>query len=193
MRLILFLLHCLFVCSAMAQSTDSFTQHLQQPVAGQGSVVLVQDESLDILVNNLPKVTPSVPAVTTPSAPVSHAAANPAPHKRQDTLTTSHRTTRVSQTYDGTRARHKVRGFRIQVYSGTGSGASKQAAKSIEAKVRNAFPELAVYCHFKAPRWICRVGDFSTREEAQRYLSKIRQEKISVEATIVADEVLLAN
>ena len=62
----------------------------------------------------------------------------------------------------------------------------------MEKRVRSLFPELSVYCHFKSPRWICRVGDFPTREAAERYLQLILQKRVSPEASIVSDTVLLA-
>lgn len=98
---------------------------------------------------------------------------------------------RVSSTYKGKRARSKARGYRVQIYSGAGNTASKEAAQEMAAKVRKKFPELSVYCRFKTPRWVCRVGDFATKAAAQRYLDKIRRAKLSNEASIVIDDVLL--
>ncbi|GEM_PF-5272821 len=93
--------------------------------------------------------------------------------------------------YTGPRVRQKSKGFRIQVYSGAGNTESKLAAKEMEAKIRTAFPELSCYTRFKTPRWVCRVGDFRSRHEAQAYLDKIRKKRISSVASIVSDEVLL--
>lgn len=98
----------------------------------------------------------------------------------------------VSHTYKGVRERRVSRGYRVQIFSGAGGTKSKNTANQMAAKVRSKFPELSVYCRFKSPRWVCRVGDFATREAAQRYLDKIHKAKISNEATIVIDDVLLA-
>ena len=44
-----------------------------------------------------------------------------------------------------------------------------------------------------SPRWICRVGDFKTHEEAEQYAAKIRAAHLSNEVRIVRCEVLLAH
>lgn len=99
---------------------------------------------------------------------------------------------RVSKTYKGKREREVARGYRVQIFSGAGGTKSKVAATEMAAKVRKKFPELSVYCRFKSPRWVCRVGDFATKEAAEHYLNKIRLAKISNEASVVIDDVLLA-
>lgn len=194
---------------AKAQQTRTFTRQLQEQVAGQGTVVLIQDEEITTLVNNVPK---ELPAVTTPKillekptkpkgrADVANSAAkvgtnDKVPHstapKSHSVDTKATEKPAAPSSYTGRRVRQKVQGFRIQLFSGSGNARAKQTAKAIEAKVRSSLPELSVYCHFKSPRWICRVGDFATRAEAQRYLTKIRNLNISGEATIVSDEVFV--
>lgn len=189
MRYFLVLIVTLCFNIVAAQSQQPFTQRLQQHVAGQGTITLIQDDEISRLVDNMPKEKPAVPPEKDSHA-ASHGTATSKPGhavtKKQSVATTdSH--------YSGTRFRHKERGFRIQVYAGTGNATAKKTAKQMEAKVRKALPELAVYCHFKSPRWICRVGDFATREEAQRYLAKIRKLNISPEASIVPDEVFVVD
>lgn len=211
----LLLILILAVCSVFgvqAQQTHTFTRQLQEQVAGQGSVVLIQDEEITTLVNNTfieapvvetPKAKAEKPAkpkgkpeagkgTTTPTKPAANDKGNTSPTQNApnvDTRITEKPTT--PSTYTGRRVRQKVQGYRIQVFSGSGNTQAKKTAKAMEAKIRSAFPELAVYCHFKSPRWICRAGDFATRAEAQRYLTKIRNLNISTECTIVSDEVFV--
>lgn len=190
MRYIFMLLAMLPFLIISGQTPQSFTHYVQQNVAGHGSVVIVQDESITKLVDNMPEP----PAATaTPQEP-QKAKKQPVADTSATAKTIVAETTKPAHStkYEGSRVRHKVRGYRIQVYSGAGNSTAKREAKSIEAKVRKTFPELSVYCHFKSPRWVCRVGDFATRDEAQRYLSKIKSQRISAEATIVSDEVLVA-
>lgn len=123
--------------------------------------------------------TPPPAEVAAPTTPVTTETAQPVRH-------------RVASVYYGPRPRHKARGFRIQVYSGTGNTAAKNAANEMAAKVRKAFPEVSVYCVFKSPRWVCRVGDFSSREAAQKFYTKLQKAHVSNEASIVIDNVLLA-
>lgn len=140
------------------------------------------------------EVTTTAPAAPAPEAAAPAAAtttpkATPAKKK----VTTGNRpgVTRVAKVYRGRRERAVARGYRIQVYSGAGGTKSKVAANEVAAKVRKRFPGMSVYCRFKTPRWVCRVGDFSTKEAAEFYLNKIRLAKISSEASIVIDDVLL--
>lgn len=210
--LLILILSVFSVLGSKAQQTLTFTRQLQEQTAGQGTVVLIQDEEITTLVNNTPVEVPVVTTSTakpekttkpkgkteehkgntTPTKPGANDKPNntpthPAPNV--ETRTAEHPT--APSTYTGRRVRQKVQGYRIQVFAGSGNAQAKKAAKAMEAKIRSAFPELAVYCHFKSPRWICRVGDFATRAEAQRYLTKIRNQNISSEATIVSDQVFV--
>lgn len=205
MRYLLVFTYSLLFSLAFAQGQTSYTQYLQRQVAGQGRVTIIQDEEIDALVNNMPKEDPREPAATMGktgssksaksgnhnSSSSAGASSSSAGTPSSSSAKQADTTVSVSSKYTGTRTRHKTKGYRIQVYSGTGNSAAKAEAKAMESKIRRAFPELAVYCHFKSPRWVCRVGDFATREEAQRYLTKIRKQKISIEASIVSDEVLI--
>ena len=90
------------------------------------------------------------------------------------------------------RARYKTAGYRIQVYTGANNRTSKQEALQMKQKVQSHFPELSVYVNFLSPRWVCRVGDFTSREEAAGYMQKLRSKRISAEARIVSCTVLRA-
>lgn len=195
MRYILVLLFSLVANWAIAQNVEPTT-------------------STPVTKNEAAASVPSTPTTTTTSAaPEGEAKSSsegerkPAPKKKPTTTTkkpasSSNRSSsaasaererpRVSAVYSGKRERVKSEGFRVQVYSGPGNTASKNEAKTMAAKMRQRYPELSVYCHFKSPRWVCRVGDFSTREAASRYLNKIRKSKITKEASIVKEEVFLA-
>lgn len=87
------------------------------------------------------------------------------------------------------RVRHKARGYRICIFTGGNSRADKQKAIDMGNKCRAKFPELASYPSFEAPRWVTHVGDFKTREEAQKYVARIRRTHISYEVRIVRSEV----
>ena len=88
------------------------------------------------------------------------------------------------------RRRFNSAGFRIQIFTGGNSRADKQAAIQAQQKCRAAFPELATYVHFLSPHWVCRVGDFAKREDAQRYVSRLRGR--GLEARIVRSNVILS-
>lgn len=143
--------------------------------------------------SNEPKAAPAAPAKTEAAAkPEGGETAKPksdAPKAKKSSASSAPR--KVARTYNGKRTRKEARGYRIQVYSAAGNTKTKLAAQEMAAKVRKLFPELSVYCRFKSPRWVCRVGDFATKAAAERYLSKIRKAKISGETSIVIDDVFL--
>ena len=102
---------------------------------------------------------------------------------------TKHETsTSATSTYIS-RARHKARGFRICIFTGGNSRADKIKAIQMGNKCRSKFGELAAYTSFEPPRWVTHVGDFKTRQEAEKYVTRIRRARISYEVRIVASEV----
>ena len=60
----------------------------------------------------------------------------------------------------------KARGFRVQIYAGNNSRVARNEAQRAANKVKETFPEMPVYTYFQPPRWLCRVGDFKSIEEA---------------------------
>lgn len=69
---------------------------------------------------------------------------------------------------------YKVTGYRIQAFSGGNSGADKAKARKIGNAIKMKFPDQPVYVHFYSPRWICRVGNFRSYEEASQLLRSIK-------------------
>lgn len=85
--------------------------------------------------------------------------------------------------------RIRVNGFRVQVYSGGGNQNGKLQARKMADKVKIWFEDLPVYTSFSSPRWLCRVGDFQTREEAMELLQLMRETKQFPMAIIVKSKV----
>ena len=79
----------------------------------------------------------------------------------------------------------KVTGFRIQIYAGGNSRASRNEAVAMATKIRSYFSDLKAYTLFQSPRWLCRIGDFRTIEEATQMLHKVKETHEFDEATIV--------
>lgn len=69
----------------------------------------------------------------------------------------------------------KVRGFKIQVFSGNNQQRSKREAESKQAQVKSAFPDLETVVSFQSPFWRLRVGNFLTREDANTVLKEMKQ------------------
>ena len=150
---------------------QTYTQRLQKHVAGQGNVVIHQSDSIDQLVNN---------AVLRPAAPVAPSA-QPGKHSQTASSgTASHaKETAAPDTIDTgkkmMRNGYKVMGYRVQAFAGGNSRKDRQKAEQTGNNIKSNFPDVPVYVHFYSPRWICRVGNYRTYEEAHQMLVSLRK------------------
>ena len=80
----------------------------------------------------------------------------------------------VSEAQSGTKI--KAKGYRIQVFAGNNTRASKERANEADRYIRSKYPDLPVHTEFKNPRWLCTVGDFLYYEEAYDVLRKLKKE-----------------
>lgn len=178
MRYVLSIVLALCAFCAYAQTAGTYTGHLRQQKTGAGTVTVTQDAEIEALVNNeaTKKKGEKMPSAGARQEKQHHRLA---PEQRKG--------------MSGSRQRYKAKGYRIQIFTGGNSRADRQAARRMEQKCKKAFPELSAYVHFVSPRWICRVGDFRTREDANKYLQMIRKAQISNEARVVCCTVLLAH
>ncbi|MCI7309727.1 MAG: SPOR domain-containing protein [Prevotella sp.] len=69
---------------------------------------------------------------------------------------------------------YKVNGFRVQAFAGGNTRNDKMQAQATGNKIKMAYPDQPIYVHFYSPRWICRVGNYKTMEEANAMLRKVR-------------------
>ena len=76
-------------------------------------------------------------------------------------------------------------GFRIQIYTGANSRTDKEQALKLQTQSKNLFPDYEVYCNFISPRWVVRIGDFETRDEAMVFMTEVRKTGISKEVRVV--------
>ncbi|MFY9597555.1 MAG: SPOR domain-containing protein [Dysgonamonadaceae bacterium] len=85
----------------------------------------------------------------------------------------------------------KMRGYKIQAFAGNDQRTSKNEAYSKQALINQAFPELETVIIFDSPFWRLRVGNFKTREEAEKVLDEMRLAfpSFGKEMYIVPDEV----
>lgn len=70
---------------------------------------------------------------------------------------------------------HKVTGYRVQAFAGGNSRVDRQTAERTRNNIKAHFPHVAVYVHFYSPRWICRVGNYRTYEEAHEMLVNLQR------------------
>jgi len=73
----------------------------------------------------------------------------------------------------------KINGYRVQAFAGGNQRKDRQKAEKIGNTIKASYPEEPIYVHFYSPRWICRVGNYRTYEEAHQMLLNIRKLGIS--------------
>ena len=197
LRLILLLLFTVH-CSLFTFAQSSFTQRLQQSKNGEGKVTITQDKAIDDLVNG-PKTTMVVPQTQTKSQSVTQKQTDQKTNtatttSKPDTGTTQRPTvtalrqqpqqpdTTTVTTSDEAMIRkkvmkggYKINGFRVQVFAGGNSRDSRIKAERVGREINSLFPGEPVYVHFYSPRWICRMGNYRTYEEASEMLRSVKK------------------
>nr|WP_321335195.1 SPOR domain-containing protein [uncultured Bacteroides sp.] len=83
----------------------------------------------------------------------------------------------------------KVAGYRVQVYAGNNSRDARNEAQNMALKVKEYFPDIKVYTSFASPRWLCRVGDFRSIEEADAAMRKLKSTGVFKEVSIVREQI----
>ena len=167
--------------AADAQST--FTERLQKSYAGEGKVSVTQDKSIDMLVNGSTAI--KQPEKTKPeqkvapkekAEPKDKAEAKdkvmPKENEAQATVVTPDTIDMHKKVMKGV----KINGYRVQVFAGGNSRNDRLKAERTGESMKNLFPNEPVYVHFYTPRWICRIGNYRTYEEAHEVLKKVKQQ-----------------
>jgi hypothetical protein len=83
----------------------------------------------------------------------------------------------------------KARGYRVQVYAGNNSRVARTEANEVADKVKAEFPEMSVYAYFQPPRWLCRVGDYRSIEEADAAMRRLKATGKFKEVSIVREQI----
>lgn len=83
----------------------------------------------------------------------------------------------------------KASGYRVQVYAGNNSRNARSEAYGVASKVKEYFPELKIYTSFTSPRWLCRVGDFRSIEEADAMMRRLKGTGVFKEISIVREQI----
>ena len=178
-------------------SAQTFTQRVQQPVNGQGTVTIHESDDIDRLVNSAvlgstaaAKSSQSANSTTsgaTASGSSSSGSSNPAT-TTADQPETEMEMAPVDHTKKIIRNGYKVSGYRVQAFAGGNSRKDRQQAEQIGNSIKASFPNEPVYVHFYSPRWSCRVGNYRTYEEAHEMLLSLRQLGYT-QATIVKGKI----
>lgn len=176
-----------------ASAQSSFTQRLQQSKSGEGKVTVTQDKAITDLVDGPSTVAPAQqqtvsrpggqntqkPLVQKDDKQEPKAQQAPAEEKRQ--LAVEQQMSTPDTTYvEDTRKKvmkggYKINGYRVQVYAGGNSRDARRKAEKTGREINNLFPGEPVYVHFYSPRWICRMGNYRTYEEAHQILNAVKK------------------
>ena len=176
------ILSAVMVMASTNVCAQTYLHHLQEKRQEQGKVTVTQDKALDELVNGNPGTqtpTPKTETGKTKKTTPNHTSATADKTKktpvekniREDEPDTTH----TDMHKKVMRRSYKIDGYRVQVFAGGNSRNDKTKAQQIGNKVKQAIPEQPVYVHFYSPRWICRMGNFRTYEEANSVLRQIQK------------------
>lgn len=211
-----FVLTIILVIGAVTKlQAQSFLQHIQKKEAGKATVTVVQSHDIDELVDNADvsghkKVETKKPENTNTTNTTTHKPGKTNNNKKDEHSANRNNiqhgehnahaennaeTENDAETIDTRRKlpkrSYKVNGYRVQVLSGGNSRADKNRVQQAGNDVKAVFPELPVYVHFYSPRWICRVGNFRTYEEASHILTQLKKLGFK-EACIVSGKITVA-
>ena len=206
------LLICI-VCSAAAANAQTYLEHLQQKNKGQGTVTVIQSKEIDELVNgSRTKVNQNIKTGNKPDAKKSevpptaatdkkaepkedlrtteklHDKETSAPLKKAEVKEEEMDVATIDMRKKVMRESYKVTGYRVQAFAGGNTRADRQKAESIRTAIKMKFPDQPIYVHFYSPRWICRVGNYRSYEQAAWMLKEIQKMGYSA-ATIVKGKI----
>lgn len=184
-------------CLLAANAQTTFTQRLQKSNTGEGKVTVTQSKEIDDLVNGpqdvvtpakqtqsnqtIPNTQSTPNNQSTPKTPTTQ---NPQqslqPQQTQRPQVTTQPEATPDTTYtDEPRKKvlkgYKINGYRVQVFAGGNSRDARLKAERTGREINSLFPGEPVYVHFYSPRWICRMGNYRTYEEAHQILNAVKK------------------
>ena len=183
----------------LTANAQTFTQRIQQNggKAGEGQVTVTHSKAIDDLVNGSNAQQPQS-SQQSQSSHQSHSTQRPHSTQPSQQPTTESAKAReelsriLGDTPDTTvvglhidtrrkvmRGGIKVDGYRVQAFAGGNQRKDRQKAERVGNTIKASYPEEPIYVHFYSPRWICRVGNYRTYEEAHQMLLNIRKLGIS--------------
>lgn len=171
-------------CISAADAQSSFTQRLQQSKNGEGKITVTQDKAIDELVNGPVVTAPTRTKTTTtqqkPTETQQKTIEKPAEKKELEPKAVAvehHDTTTIDAPEEIQKKIMKgvkVAGYRVQVFAGGNTRKDRVKAERIGSEIKSLFPGVPVYVHFYSPRWICRMGNYRTYEEAHAVLERVK-------------------
>lgn len=169
----------LILCVGMIfhANAQTFTERVQKKVEGKGTVTIHQSDDIEQLVND-----PQATGVQSPQnsnddkkqtgASKDNGQANKGTIQNGDANSEGDTTNTPQNTVSGG---HKVMGYRVQAFAGGNSRKDRQMAEQIRNNIKAHYANVPVYVHFYSPRWICRVGNYRTYEEAHQMMVNLQK------------------
>ena len=184
MRRLFIILTLCVGCFLAADAQSSFTQRLQQSNQGEGKVTVNQSKDIDDLVNGSTTSTPPTQTVRkqekekTQTSEQASASKQEKQEQAPKTIVEKRDSTDLSDTSDDSHKKvlkgYKVNGYRVQVFAGGNSRNDRIKAEKVGSEIKSLFPGEPVYVHFYSPRWICRMGNYRSYEEAHEILVRVK-------------------
>ena len=173
------------LCISGAQA-QTFLDRLKKPTKDKAVVTITQDAAIDKLVNgnnatNATIETKKAPTNTTKkenatsNTATSNATSNTATPSSNTSASHASSTEEPDMSKKVMKNSYKVTGYRVQAFAGGNTRNDRRTAETVGNNIKRRFPEQPIYVHFYSPRWICRVGNFRTYEEAHAMLLEIRE------------------
>ena len=193
MKKVLFIVP-LYLFTFLPLNAQSFTQRIQQQKTGLGSITIHESAEIDQLVNEAKLGNVASPTSTTNSTATTATKSTNTTTKESPKATsqTSQSDTPEESPVDNTKkimtGGYKINGYRVQAFAGGNSRKDRQQAESVGNQIKSSFPGVPVYVHFYSPRWICRIGNYRTYEEAHQMLLSLRKMGFS-EAVVVKGKI----
>lgn len=152
-------------------NAQTFTERIQKKVDGKGTITIHQSEEIKQLVNDPNATDSQVQKVTESKRQV-----EPLKDNKQvnNTTSSSSENDETEPVETQKKATQKITGYRVQAFAGGNSRKDRLTAESIRNNIKSQIPNVAVYVHFYSPRWICRVGNFHTYEEAHQMMVRLQ-------------------
>ena len=183
MKQLLIILTLCVGCIFTADAQSTFTQRLQQSNQGEGKVTVKQSKEIDDLINGSTNGTSSSQSQTTISRKQQEKEQTATKQDKKDikNIIGQSETRDSIDVSDSAEDNHKkvmrgykVNGYRVQVFAGGNSRNDRIKAERIGSEIKSLFPDVPVYVHFYSPRWICRMGNYRTYEEAHEVLNRVK-------------------
>ena len=167
-------------CITAADAQSTFTERLQKSKTGEGKISVTQDKSIDALVNG-PSIVTKQPEKIKPEqkdkvdTPKEKAVPKEKVTPKENEALAIVVTPDTSEVHKKVMKGMKINGYRVQVFAGGNSRNDRLKAERTGEDMKSLFPSEPIYVHFYSPRWICRMGNYRTYEEAHEVLQKVKQ------------------